>query len=150
MKKILLFLSLFLVISCEVEGDLTHDRIDPPIEPTSVLKYTGDFMPTSGINVMGQAKIYLEGDQYKVKLENFSVSEGPDLKVYLSKAATPTEFVNMGNLTDATVYAIPTSVNVTTYTHVLIHCQQYNHLFAIAPLTPTNWKWKKQLYYYFS
>ena len=138
MKKILLLLSLSLLISCEVEGELTHDKIDPPIENTSVLKYTGDFMPTSGINVTGQAKIYLEGSQYKVKLENFSVSEGPDLKVYLSKAATPTEFVNLGNLTDATVYAVPTSVNVMTYTHVLIHCQQYNHLFAIAPLTPIN------------
>ncbi len=135
MKNLLLFLSLFFLISCEVEGDLTHDKTDPPIEATSILKYSGDFTPTSGINVTGQAKIYLEDNQYKVKLENFSVSDGPDLKVYLSKAATPNGFVNLGNLTEATVYVIPTSVNVTEYTHVLIHCQQFNHLFAIAALT---------------
>ena len=138
MKKLLLMLpfTLLFLTSCEVEGKLTHDKDPVPIEPTSVLKYTGNFSSTSGINVTGQAKIYLEGDQYKVKLENFTISDGPDLKVYLSKAATPTAFVNLGNLTSATVYAIPITVDVTAYSHVLIHCQQYNHLFAIAALTP--------------
>jgi hypothetical protein len=136
MKKILLLIPLlFLLGSCEVEGDLTHTKANVPIEPTSVLKYSGDFMPTSGINVTGQAKIYLEGTQYKVKLENFTISDGPDLKVYLSKADHPSEFVNLGNLTSATVYEIPQQVNVAAYSHVLIHCQQYNHLFAIAALT---------------
>jgi hypothetical protein len=41
-------------------------------------------MPTSGINVTGSAKIW-NGNQNEVRLENFSVSSGPDLKVYLSK-----------------------------------------------------------------
>lgn len=137
MKRLFLIVTcLLLFASCEVEGELTHDKVAVPIEPTSVLKYTGNFVPTAGINVTGQAKIYLEDDQYKVKLENFTVSDGPDLKVYLSKAATPNEFVNLGNLTSATVYPIPQSVDVAAYSHVLIHCQQYNHLFAIAALTP--------------
>ena len=136
MRKIVLITTvMFAFTSCQVEGELTHDKADKPIEVTSVLKYSGDFTATSGITVTGQAKIYLEGNQYRVKLENFDISSGPDLKVYLSKSATPTEFVNLGNLTSATVYDIPQQVDVTAYSHVLIHCQQYNHLYAIAPLT---------------
>lgn len=137
MIKIVLITTVLLAFTaCQVEGELTHDKADTVIEPTSILKYSGTFVGTSGIDVVGQAKIYLEGTQYCVKLEDFSIESGPDLKIYLSKSATPTAFVNLGNLTEATVYEIPTSVNVTEYSHVLIHCQQYNHLFAIAPLTP--------------
>jgi len=135
MKKILGLLPLLLVFwSCEVEGDLTRTQAKSLDQGTAILKYSGNFSGTSGIAVIGQAKIYLEGNRYRVQLENFSISEGPDLKVYLSKGATPTEFVSLGNLTAATVYEIPKEVIVANYSHVLIHCQQYNHLYAIAPL----------------
>ena len=137
MMKIILILTLSLsLLACEVEGALTRDKVDQVITPNSILKYSGTFTGTSGIDVSGQAKIYLEGTQYRVKLENFSIESGPDLKVYLSKSSTPTEFVNLGNLTSARVYDIQQRVNIADYSHVLIHCQQYNHLYAIAPLTP--------------
>ena len=135
MKKIFLIPFVILLASCQEEGILTQDREVMVVTPTSELKYYGTFTPTSGITVDGEAKIYLENGQHKVQLENFTISDGPDLKVYLSKAATPTEFVNLGNLTAQTVYAIPTNVTIDDYSHVLIHCQQYNHLFAIAELT---------------
>ncbi len=135
MKKLILFPILFLILSCQVEGELTHTaQNNIPITPVAILMYYGTFEPTSGISVSGEAKIFQEGSQYKVQLENFSISNGPDLKVYLSKAATPTDFVNLGNLTSQTVYPIPSSVNIDDYSHVLIHCQQYSHLFAIAEL----------------
>lgn len=136
MKRILFLLTTSIFFSaCQEEGPLTKNSANVVIQPGSVLKYSGTFLPTSGITVTGEAKIYQENGQHKVQLENFSVSSGPDLKVYLSKAATPTEFVNLGNLTSQTVYTVPSSVDVSSYSHVLIHCQQYNHLFAIAPLT---------------
>ncbi|WP_445452811.1 DM13 domain-containing protein [Flavobacterium sp. 25HG05S-40] len=135
MKKIFLIPFAILLASCQEEGVLTQDREVVVVTPMSELKYFGTFTPTSGITVDGEAKIYLENGQHKVQLENFTISDGPDLKVYLSKAATPTEFVNLGNLTSQTVYAIPANVTIDDYSHVLIHCQQYNHLFAIAELT---------------
>lgn len=135
MKKIFLLFLPFLLASCQEEGILTKDREEFVVTPSAELKYHGAFMPTSGISVTGEAKIYLENGSYKVVLDNFTISSGPDLKVYLSKAETPTDFVNLGNLTSQTVYPIPANVNVADYSHVLIHCQQYNHLFAIAPLT---------------
>ncbi len=134
MKKLVLYVVFLFLIACQEEGQLTRSVEDSVISPNAVLKYHGAFVPTSGINVTGEAKIYQEGSQFKVKLDNFSVSSGPDLKVYLSKSDLPTEFVNLGNLTSQTVYPIPSGVNVASYSHVLIHCQQYSHLYAIAEL----------------
>lgn len=137
MKKLLftLLLSCFL-ISCEEEGELTKTSSGNSINSSAVLRYSGTFNPTSGINVNGDAKIYLEGTNYKLKLENFTITDGPDLKVYLSKAETPNDFINVGNLipTSNLTYAIPNQVNFEEYKYVLIHCQQYNHLFATAML----------------
>jgi len=136
MQKFIYLLSLvFIAISCQEEGPLTRTTDSTQINSSAVLKYYGDFSPTSGIAVTGKAKIYLENGHYKVVLDNFTISDGPDLKVYLSKAASPYQFINLGSLTSQTVYSIPDGVDVSTYTHVLIHCQEFNHLYAIAPLT---------------
>ena len=135
MKKVALIVVLFSLLSCEKEGELTRDGLMlNEVSSSAILKYTGVFIPTSGISVSGEVKIYLENNHYKLQLDGFSISDGPDLKVYLSKAATPNDFVTLGNLTSATVYAIPQGVNIASYSHVLIHCQQYNHLFATAQL----------------
>lgn len=138
MKTKFLLLALSgLLFSCEQESDLTQAVVAAPIinEGTATLQNEGVFAPTSGITVRGNAKIFLDNGQNKLELVDFSISSGPDLKVYLSKTATPTEFVNLGNLTSATVYSIPNGVDVKQYPFVLIHCQQYNHLFAVAQLT---------------
>lgn len=136
MKTKLLFLPLFLLLfSCEVEGDLTREPIPVVIDqPNSVVNYQGVFSPTSGINGSGIVKIYLENNQYKLALENYSISSGPDLKVYLSKSNTPTDFVNLGNLNSTIIYSIPQNIDLKEYKYALIHCQQYNHLFAVAEL----------------
>lgn len=134
MKKLLMLPMLLLLLSCQEEGILTRSVADTEINPTAILKYRGTFEPTGGITVSGEAKIYQEGNQYKVKLDDFSISSGPDLKVYLSKSDAPSEFVNLGNLTSQTVYPIPANVTISEYSHVLIHCQQYSHLFAVAAL----------------
>ncbi|MDQ5930135.1 MAG: hypothetical protein QG594_1922 [Bacteroidota bacterium] len=135
--KFLILPFIVFLVSCEVQGDLTRDsaQIIPVPNTTSILKHSGSFIPTSGISVSGQAKIYLDNAQYKLELSNFSITTGPDLKVYLSKTDSPTDFVSLGNLTSSTVYLVPQNVAISDYKYVLIHCQQYNHLFAIAALT---------------
>ena len=133
--KYLILPFLLLLFSCSEQGQFTQNNDnETPISTVAQLLYSGDFIPTSGINVTGQAKIVLENNQYKLELSNFSISNGPDLKVYLSKSSTPNQFVTLGNLTDARIYSIPQNIDLEQYTHVLIHCQQYNHLFAIAAL----------------
>ena len=135
MKKILILLvSIFIFNSCNDEDDSIKD-LEIVVEKP-MLKYSGNFIPTFGINVNGNSKIYLEGNTYKLKLENFTISDGPDLKVYLSKSDTPIDFINLGPLVIGSnlMYNIPNSVNFKEYKYVLIHCQQYNHLFATSNL----------------
>jgi len=136
MKTKLFFLPLILFLfSCEVEGDLTQDKTSVVSnQPDVTLKYQGVFAPTSGISGSGLVKIYFQDNTYKLTLENYTISNGPDLKVYLSKSNTTTDFVNLGNLNASTVYSIPQNIEVKDYKFVLIHCQQYNHLFAVAEL----------------
>jgi len=135
MKKLLFFFMLAsLLTSCEVEGDLTRDVVEEVISNEAVLRYTGTFSPTGGISGSGIVKIYQLNDSFTLKLENYTISDGPDLKVYLSKADSPSEFVNLGNLNPNITYQIPQQVTIADYPFVLIHCQQYNHLFAIAEL----------------
>jgi len=130
LKQLLFSVFILFFISCEKDDDLTLNGYN---NSTSLVS-KGTFEPTSGIMVTGDAKIYIEKGTKKVVLENFTISDGPDLKVYLSKADRPTEFINLGDLTTATVYKIPMEVDLSLYKYVLIHCQQYNHLFAIAEL----------------
>jgi Electron transfer DM13 len=134
--KLLLLPIVALLFSCEVEGEFTKDEIrSTTLATSSELNYEGVFSPTSGITVSGGPKIYRSGTQYQLKLEGFNISDGPDLKVYLSTSDTPTQFVNLGNLVPTAVYSIPPQVDLNVYKYVLIHCQQYNHLFAVALLT---------------
>ncbi len=135
LKQIILSAFLVFFISCEKESDLTSEDSNPnSISKFATLMASGPFTPTSGITVTGLAKIYNDINQKKVLLDNFTITDGPDLKVYLSTTSEPITFVNLGALTSSRVYLIPNSVDMSAYKYVLIHCQQYNHLFAIAEL----------------
>jgi hypothetical protein len=138
MKKLFFLIGMtFFFSSCEKEGVLTKGSNPiPTINNTAVLKYSGTFVPTSGITVQGNVNIYAQGNKYQLQIENISITDGPDLKVYLSKSDMPSSFVNLGNFkgNGTSVYDIPAQVDVSEYPYVLIHCQQYNHLFAIAEL----------------
>jgi len=135
MKKILaLQILMFVIISCEKEGEFTQTNNQTINLNTAVLLKTGQFTTTSGISGSGSVKIYSENNQRKLVLENYTIENGPDLKVYLSTTDAPNTFINLGNLNVETIYTIPNSVDLNVYKYVLIHCQQFNHLYAIAPL----------------
>lgn len=134
MRKILFFQIIVLLLSCEKQGDFSKNSSNETISTNALLLSNGDFVPTSGIICTGKSKIYRDNNQVKLELSEFSISQGPDLKVYLSKTSLPEEFVTLGNLTTSRVYIISNEINLKDYTYVIIHCQQYNHLFAVAKL----------------
>jgi hypothetical protein len=112
--------------------------LDEMISVDGNLKFTGTFRGYGSENVSGLAKIYLTNNQYMLKLENFNTSNGPDLKVYLSTASSPSGFITLGNLKSTNgnqVYEISGTPDFTQHKFVLIHCERYNHLFGSAELT---------------
>lgn len=133
----LLLSSLFLV-SCIRENTSTEDLMEMAPE-NSVLKYSGDFMQGPyGNNVNGKAEIYEKNGTYTLVFDDkFTVSNGPDLYVYVSKEQQPSQFVSLGKLKSVNggqTYTFMGSVNFDEYKYAVVHCQQYNHLFSYALL----------------
>lgn len=126
-------------ISCSKDKTGDDGYLVPPAVNIGTVKKSGSFYGTAWIEVKGNAKVVLAGTMYTVLLDSFFVTAGPDLKVYLSKKDTPFEFINLGPLksnSGSQSYVVPAGVDFDVYKYVLIHCQQYNHLFAIAELKP--------------
>lgn len=137
MKKIIFncVVLVFCLSSCSKVGDFTKPIDGNTSIINSVLLKSGVFAPTSGITVNGSAEVRMKPNEHYVELVNFNISSGPDLKVYLSKSNVPDGFVNLGALvSNKNIYSIPNGLVLSEYTHVLIHCQQYNHLFSVAQL----------------
>ncbi len=112
-------------------------NLDEMISVDGSLKFAGTFRGYGSEGVSGQAKIYLTDNKYMLKLENFSTSNGPDLKVYLSTASSPADFISLGGLKSTNgnqVYEISGMPDFTRHKFVLIHCERYNHLFGSAEL----------------
>ena len=77
--------------------------------------------------------------KYMLRLEDFSVRNGPDLFVYLSPSATgyAQGAVNLGRLkaTDGSFnYEIPDGTEIAKFQSAVVWCRQFSVLFATAPL----------------
>jgi len=107
------------------------------MDTTAVLKFEGTFISGPYGTVSGLARVYLKKGNYTVALENFNSSNGPDLKVYISKERIPINFIKLSDLRSTNgnqLYDVPGTPDFTVYKYVLIHCEQYNHLFGSAEL----------------
>ncbi|MGR3467115.1 MAG: DM13 domain-containing protein [Shimia sp.] len=95
---------------------------------------------------MGQAQLVTRADgRVALQLSDFEVTNGPDLKVYLSAHPDPTssadvkgaDFLSLGtlkgNVGDQS-YLLPEGVDAAAYGSVVIWCEQFGVLFSPAPL----------------
>lgn len=81
----------------------------------------------------GKVLIYKVGDSLKLRLEDFRVSNGPDLKVYISKEADPLSYYSLGSLqafSGNQEYKIAQKIDFNTFRYVVIHCERFNHQFG--------------------
>ena len=77
---------------------------------------------------------------YHLRLEDFSVRNGPDLFVYLSP--DPADYakgaLELGRLkaTDGAFgYDLPVGTDPADFASAIVWCKQFSHLFAVAPLS---------------
>ncbi len=84
-----------------------------------------------------------DGNTY-LRFEDFEVENGPDLKVYLSRAEAgasdeelAADIVDLGelkgNVGDQN-YLVPASVDLTQYRSAVVWCRRFSVGFAVAPL----------------
>ncbi len=100
----------------------------------------GNWEPLNGKETQGTASLVtLDDGMLQVAFsDDFSLSDGPGLFVYLSNGETPsTDFVNLGDFLSpmgAQTYSVPDGVTLDSYTHVIVHCEPYDVTFAFAAL----------------
>jgi hypothetical protein len=87
----------------------------------------------------------LEDGRTIIQFTDFSVTSGPDLEVWLVAADAPatasavlaSEYVSLGRLQSPNgtqSYEIPADVDVSAYGSVVIWCEDFSVLFAVATL----------------
>jgi hypothetical protein len=134
MKKLLLLFLLGLVLSCNPEDATpTTPANDVFDETKATLLREGTWTGSGNYTVSGVAQIYDDNGKKILLLNNFSSSNGPDLRVYLSTTTSATSFVNLGKLKSTTgkqTYEIPDGTDVDQFKFALIWCQQFSALFG--------------------
>jgi hypothetical protein len=112
--------------------------VPAPFAPTTVA--SGRFAGTDEFHFgRGTASIVeVEPGRYHLRLEDFSVRNGPDLYVYLSTAADDyaDDALEVGLLkaTDGSFgYDLPAGTDPSRFRSAIIWCKQFSHLFAVAP-----------------
>ncbi len=123
------------IISCRKQNGTPTTPGMGMVDNSSMLKYSGSFVNGPYGVVSGYTKVYLQNGHYVLKLQGVTISNGPDLHVYLSKEVQPVNFMDLGRLQSISgnqVYNITGTPDFTEYKYVLIHCQRFNHLFGSA------------------
>ncbi len=144
MKKLPLFFAIAIslsIASCKKASTETLKQVILPADTAAMVKYSGSFSSGPSGTVSGQVRIYLKDNKYILALENFSTSNGPDLKVYISKEMFPANFMKLGDLQSTNgnqLYNIPGTPDFTLYKYVQIHCEKFDHLFGYASVSYTH------------
>lgn len=139
MKNLISIILLSVVMAC------SPDDATPTTAPNTVdIDFTkatavkeGMFIGVGGHTASGTAKVYeLSGKKYIV-FDPYSSQNGPDLKVYLSKDETASEYIRVGKLMAVMgrqVYEVPGNPDLSQYPFVHVWCEAFSVEFARAPL----------------
>jgi hypothetical protein len=129
----------------DMPDDVMEESMPEPETANPEVVLLGSFQDADSFHKgSGDAAIYALADGSNVlRLENFEVTNGPDLYVYLVAKQNPSEsevegdFVNLGRLKGNKGnqnYAIPQEIDLDAYQSIVIWCQAFSVLFSTANL----------------
>ncbi len=117
------------------------------VEQSTTAVITGGFRDADSFHKgSGKADIYqVEDGSYVLRFEDFNVTNGPDLHVYLAKHPDPTTsgevndngYLDLGAIKGnqgSQNYSIPAGTDISLYKSVVIYCQPFHVIFSVAPL----------------
>jgi hypothetical protein len=123
----------------------TSEMRDPMPEDGPTVVRQGQFQDADSFHKgSGSATIYAGSDGTLVlRFEDFSVTNGPALRVYLAENPIPTDSASLGNFLDlgelkgnvgSQNYTLPAGTDLAQFQSVVIYCQPFHVVFAVAPL----------------
>ena len=136
MKNLLLIMiAITLIASCKKDVE-TVPVIEPFDTTNQTLVAQGSFV-SNAHTTHGNVKLYSKANTKTLTFENFITDNGPDLRVYLSKAADNVDYKELGTLKSTNGnfnYNVDSNINTTEYKYVLIWCEDFSVLFGNALL----------------
>lgn len=135
------FILMFILVTfnaCKKEEKVLviNDAID---QKKTTIVSTGVFTDNgTSHNLSGRASILKDSTGNSLlRFEDFSVINGPDVNVYLSKTASFQNVIDLGDLkgTKGNInYDFDDSINTDEYKFVLVWCKEFASLFGSAEL----------------
>ena len=132
--------TMLFLAACSKSNDATpataipSDTFNPA---TATLLKQGSFSGNMSYNVSGSVKLYDNQGKKYIYFENFSSSNGPDLKVYVATSNTASQFITLGALKGVSgtqAYLVNNPPDFNQYNKVLIWCQQFSVLFGASTI----------------
>lgn len=140
MKKLIHFLwvILWVVLSSCTKNATSSDQLNEQVGSSATpVTPAMAFTSANSYTVTGNVRVYQKDGKLVLALENFNSSNGPDLRVYLSKEMQPVNFIELGRLKSVQgnqLYDIPATTDFGNYKFAVIHCQQFNRVFGYATI----------------
>ena len=140
MKKLIHFLwvILWVVLSSCTKNATSSDQLNEQVGSSATpVTPAMAFTSANSYTVTGNVRVYQKDGKLVLALENFNSSNGPDLRVYLSKEMQPVNFIELGRLKSVQgnqLYYIPGTTDFGNYKFAVIHCQQFNRVFGYATI----------------
>lgn len=128
MKKLILLLSIAVIIASCKSNTLKElsEEIETP--PSSNILANANLVDGTH-PTRGTAKLLQTENGVKLVFENFFTTNGPDLRVYLTKTNQRTsDFIEIGPLKALSgnfSYDISSSINTAEYSHVQVYCVRF-------------------------
>ena len=121
-----------------ISEDITEMMADAETNEPQVLK-TGEFKGADFFhNAKGTAKIIQTGDESFLRFESFEVTNGPDLRVYLTTDGDVKNGIQLDKLKGSTGdqnYSLSDDIDVGIYDTVVIYCQPFGVYFGQASMS---------------
>ena len=121
--------------------DLTEENSEINMIGETTLLASGQFTDGDSFHKgSGMASVYKLPDGSRLlRLENFDVTNGPDLRVLMAVSKTDValgyiELAKLKGNTGNQNYQVPTAVNIETHGNIIIYCQPFHVIFATAAL----------------
>lgn len=118
---------------------VTRGNDAPPADAMTIVA-TGRFVSGEpGHHNSGDAILLTDGSRYVLRFENFSVTNGPDLHVFLANgpryAAGDLDLGSVKATQGTSNYEVPVGIDPHDYDHVIIWCVPFSVQFGYAALT---------------
>jgi hypothetical protein len=111
-------------------------KIAPDSKETPKFSKLGTFQGLKGHQATGKAEVITVGDVSFLRFEDFEVTNGPDLHVYMTKNGDVDTGIDLGQLKGnkgSQNYEL-SGINTDVYNTVVIYCQPFHVHFASAKL----------------